>query len=192
MNLLDFILLIPIVLAGLRGFQRGFLKQIAGIIGLVLAVYITFTYMNAFSHLFVAAFNTSSTYAPFASALTLFIGTVLFVQATAYLIGTLLKVTALSIPNRILGMLFSTLQATLILSGTLLILSGFGYPDRVLKSDSKTYQPIITFAPTAYNTVALIIPGASSFQESVKKSIKSYSNHELFNSLSPKNEVPSN
>lgn len=178
-------------MAALTGFQRGFVKQIAGIIGLVLAVYLTFTYMDALSPVFVEVFHTPTNYVPFASALTLFIGTVVLVQFIAYLIGTLIKVTALSIPNRLIGMLFSTTQAAIILSGALIILSGFGYPDKVLMTDSKIYQPILIFAPSSYNTISIVFPGASSFQESMDKALQAYSNNELINALSPKNEVPS-
>ena len=48
MNYLDFIIAIPLVWGAYKGFQRGFIFEIAMIIGLVLGLYLAFKMSSLF------------------------------------------------------------------------------------------------------------------------------------------------
>ncbi|MBK7682201.1 MAG: CvpA family protein [Bacteroidetes bacterium] len=61
MNYLDFIIAIPLVWGAYKGFQRGFIFEIAMIIGLVLGLYLAFKMSSLFEGLVSKMVDASGT-----------------------------------------------------------------------------------------------------------------------------------
>lgn len=174
MNLLDFIILIPICYFCYRGFSNGIIKEVLSIVGMVLAVFLTFNYMDAMSSLIGPLFDEGASYIPFISGAILFIGTVSLVQLVAYLTKKFLETIKLNFINRLSGLAFGFLKSGIIVSAVLLLLAGFNLPSEQARDESLTYSYIIYMAPWAYDTIAFVYPGAEYFTETVQKNLDQY------------------
>jgi membrane protein required for colicin V production len=173
MNTLDAVILIPILFFAYKGFQNGLVKEVLSIVGIILAIFLTFGYLEPASEILKPYLGEGS-YLPFATGAIVFVGTLLAVNIIAYIIKQFLEIAMLSVPNRLLGAGFGIIKSGIVVSAILLFLAGFDMPAKETRDDSATYPIVINFAPTAYNTVASVYPGAKSFTESVQKTIDEY------------------
>src|SRR5699024_7342530 len=110
MNLLDFFILIPILFFALRGIKNGFFSEILGTIGLIIAVYLTFQYMDEAATVIRPIFNTEASYVIFIAAALIFILTLIVVQIIDYLAARFIKIVRLRTINSVLGFFFGLLK----------------------------------------------------------------------------------
>lgn len=183
MNLLDFLILIPICFFCYRGFVNGIIKEVLSIVGIILAVFLTFQYMDAVGSLIRPLFSENAGYIPFVSGALIFTGTVAAVQLIAYLAKKFLETVKLNFVNRLAGLAFGFLKSGIVISAILLILAGFNLPGQQARDNSVAYPYIIYLAPYTYDAVALIYPGAEYFSETVEKTLDQYNPIENFPTL---------
>ena len=175
MYTLDIIIALPILYFGYKGAVNGFVKEILNIVGITLAVFLTFKYMDSLSILIEPFFeDESATYIPFLSAALLFIGTLSVVALIAYLTKELLKAVKLSAVNRALGALFGILKSGMIVSTILLLMAGFNVPKEEVRDNSILYPYIIYLGPWTYEAVAFIYPGAEGYTETIQENLSKY------------------
>ena len=105
MNMLDFLILLPIGYFAYKGFLAGFIQEVLSIAGIILGIFITFAYMKPVSAVFESFFTNPDT-AAIVAGLTLFIGTIAIVQTIGFLIRKVLEAIKLNIINKIAGILF--------------------------------------------------------------------------------------
>ncbi|MEX0772264.1 MAG: CvpA family protein [Balneolales bacterium] len=179
MNLIDLIILAPLLLFAFRGYRNGLVRELLSAVGLVLAIFFAFQYMAELSTYLKVQLDTETAFVPYFSFGIIFLIVLLAVQIVIYLIEGILKIAFLSIPNRLLGSIFSTFKAGLVISIILLLFSGFNLPEEEVISDSLFYPYIIQLAPETYNTVANIYPGASNFVDAVQDIWENESSIEL-------------
>lgn len=180
MNLLDFLIFIPIAYFCYRGFINGIIKEVLSIVGIVLAVFLTFQYMEPVGEIISPLFEPKSSIIPFVSGLIIFIGTLAVVNLIAFLSKKFLETVKLNFVNRISGLAFGFLKSGIAISAILLILAGFNIPSQEARDDSVSYPYIIYLAPWAYDTVAAIYPGAEDFTNTVQKTLEKYNPIENF------------
>lgn len=171
MNLIDFIILIPLAYFCYRGFVNGIIKEVLSIAGIILAVFFAFQYMDPFSEAIQPLFPDGASYLPFISGLVIFVGTVALVQYVGFLMKKILETIKLNFINRILGGAFGFLKSGIVISVLLLILAGFNLPSKQARSDSLMYKHIIYLAPLTYDVVAAIYPGAEYFGDTIKNTM---------------------
>lgn len=170
MYLLDIILLVPLLLIAVRGFMTGLVKQILGIAGLFLAIYITFNYMSSVSNLFTTWIESRDT-AVLLAAIFLFVATMIIVNLLASWIDSLVSFIQLNFINRTAGFLFGAFYASVILSVAMLLLSGFDIPNEEMREQSVIYPIILPVAPAMYDAFASLWPEARSFIETIEQAI---------------------
>lgn len=183
MNLLDLVIVIPLFYFSYKGYVNGLIKEVLSIVGIILAVFLTFEYMDSMSSFLRPYFGESESYIPFIAGAILFIGTVAIVQLIAYLLKKMLEAVHLNIINRLVGMVFGFLKSGVIISAILILLAGFNLPSEKARQDSLTYSTIIYLAPLAYNAVAVIYPGAENFSDTIRKTLNEYNPIENFPAL---------
>lgn len=183
MNLLDYLILIPIVFFCYRGFVNGIIHEVLSIVGIVLAVFLSFQYMDAVGALIRPMFSENAGYIPLLSGALIFVGTVAAVQLIAFLSKKFLETIKLNFINRLAGLAFGFLKSGIIISAFLLILAGFNLPSQEARDSSIAYPYIIYLAPYTYDAVALIYPGAEYFTETVEKTLGKYNPIENFPTL---------
>ncbi|MFU8811450.1 MAG: CvpA family protein [Balneolaceae bacterium] len=170
MNLLDVAILFPIGYFAYRGFANGLIHEVLGIVGIVLAVYLTFEYMKPVSALFGAVFENPD-HATMAAGLILFIGVIAIVQGVAHAMKKGLQIIKLNSINRIAGLCFGGLKAAVVVSALLLLLTGLNLPGKETRDRSVTYPIVLQAAPAAFNVLAIAVPGSESFVETVAEAI---------------------
>jgi membrane protein required for colicin V production len=62
----------------------------------------------------------------------------------------------------------------MIVSAALLLLSGFNFPAEETRENSIFYEYVIQVGPVAYETIAIIYPGAEGFTETIQENISKY------------------
>lgn len=174
MNLLDLLILLPIAWFCYRGFADGFIKEVLSIAGVILAVFLTFQYMESFGEFISPLFDEKASYIPFVSGLIIFIGTVTVVNLIAFVCKRFLETIKLNFINRLAGLAFGFLKSGIIISAFLLILAGFNVPSQEARDKSVAYPYIIYLAPWAYNSIAAIYPGAKDFTSTIQKTLDQY------------------
>lgn len=180
MNLLDYLILIPICLFCYRGFVNGLIKEVLSIVGIILAVFLSFQYMDAVGTLIRPLFSENAGYIPFISVILIFVGTVSVVQLVAYVSKKFLETIKLNFVNRLSGLAFGFLKSGIVISAVLVVLAGFNLPSQQAREDSLMYPYVIHLAPWAYDSVAFLYPGAENFSETVQKTLKQYNPVENF------------
>lgn len=183
MNLLDYLILIPILFFCYRGFVNGIIQEVLSIVGIILAVFLSFQYMDAVGSLIRPMFSENAGYIPFLSGALIFIGTVAAVQLIAFLAKKFLETVKLNFLNRLAGLGFGFLKSGIVISALLLILAGFNLPSKEARDNSVAYPYIIYLAPYTYDTVAYIYPGAEYFTETIDKTLDRYNPIENFPTL---------
>lgn len=172
--ILDLIIAVPILYFAYKGAVNGLVKEVLNIVGIILAVFITFNYLNAFTEIIAPMFEEGASYVPFVSGAILFIGTLVAVAAIAYATKEFLEAVKLGMVNRILGGAFGALKSGIVVSAFLLLLAGFNVPAKEARDESYLYPYVIYLAPWTYNSVALIYPGAEDFSETLQENLKDY------------------
>lgn len=170
MNLLDFLILIPILYFCYRGVRNGLLGEILSIAGIILAVFLTFYYMDEAAEYISFLFDKDASYIPFVAGAGIFIGTLIVVQLVDYFCRSFLEKIHLHAVNRVLGFFFGLLKGGIIVSVILLILAGFNIPSTQSRQDSVSYSYVIYLAPWAYNAVA-----TENFSRTIEETLNTYS-----------------
>ncbi len=175
MEILDLIIAVPLLYFAYKGAVNGLIKEVLNIVGITLAIFLTFKYMDALSVLIEPFFeDEAAAYIPFLSSALLFIGTLCVVGLIAYLTKELLKAVKLSAVNRTLGALFGILKSGMIVSTILLLLAGFNIPKEEVRDNSILYPYIIYLGPWTYEAVAFIYPGAEGYTETIQENLSKY------------------
>lgn len=172
MNLIDFLILIPIIYFAYRGFVNGIIKEVLSIVGIILGVFLTFQYMDPVGEAIKPMFEEGASFVPFISAIIIFVGTLSLVHLAAYLSKKFLETIKLNFVNRIAGAAFGFLKSGIVISAILLILAGFSIPSEEARQNSATYPYVIYLAPWAYDTVATVYPGAEDFSTTIQKTLE--------------------
>lgn len=174
MSTLDIILLIPMLYFAYKGFRSGLVKEILGLIGIILAIFFTFKYLDVFTGVLSPFFEENSPYLPYASGVIIFLGTLIIIALIARLVSTLLDAVMLGTLNRTIGALFGILKIAVILSAILLLLEGFNIPSEETQKNSNLYPYVIKVGPWAYDSVSIIYPGAEDFKTTIEEIIEKY------------------
>lgn len=175
MNLLDFLIFIPILYFCYRGVRNGLIGEVLGIAGIILAVFLTFHYMNEVADYIRPLIEGNPSYLPFVAGAIIFFGTVIVIQLIAYILRRFLEVVRLNIVNRILGFFFGLLKGGIIVSAILLLLAGFNQPSQESREKSVSYSYVIYLAPWAYNAVA-----TENFSRTIQNTLNKYNPIENF------------
>lgn len=174
MYILDILIAAPILYFFYRGAVNGLVKEILNIVGIVLAVFLTFNYMDAFSGIISPMFENNPALIPFASGATLFLGTLIIIGLIALGTKKMLEAANLGTVNRVLGGIFGGLKAGIMVSTILLLLAGFNFPAEKSRDESFLYEYVLYLGPWSYNAVATIFPGAKNYTETIEKNMSKY------------------
>src|SRR5699024_11715585 len=101
MNILDFLILLPIAFFSYRGFKNGLIHEVLGIIGIILAVFFACQYMDLFSTYLQPYFDRDAAYLPFAAGLIIFLGTLIVINIVSSVSLNLWLIIYLNFINRI-------------------------------------------------------------------------------------------
>ena len=145
MNLLDFLLLIPVVWLCIRGFGKGLILELATLAGLALGILAAYFFADELESLLKDYFSFGSTAPKVVAYIIIF----LLVMLVVYLIGKIVEksadLVALGWLNKILGAIVGIAKGILLVCIVLFLIEKFDPSQNVIKPDVKQkslfYQP---------------------------------------------------
>ncbi|MBU1014261.1 MAG: CvpA family protein [Bacteroidetes bacterium] len=151
MNILDIILIIPIVWLTYRGFQKGFIIELSSLVALILGIYFAINFSYFAADFLSRNFDIGDKYL----SIFAFVFTFMVVVFMVFLIGKILEkfvdIILLGFVNKIVGAVFGIIKALFLLSVILWIINSFDYSKSIIKENtiqkSMLYGPIEKFAP---------------------------------------------
>lgn len=158
MNILDIILIIPLLYGTWRAFNKGFIMALFTILALLIGLYAAFHFSDKFSHFISAQTDSMPEYLPAFSFLILF----LLVGACIYFGGKALeqviKIAQLSLINKLLGAALGLMKWAYFIGGLLVFIDSVDLRERILTKEHKTKSIIY---PLINGLISYSIPGVS-------------------------------
>ncbi len=151
MNWLDLTILVLLAIGAYRGYATGMIRQVTGIVGLVLAFLLAVQLMDEVGRVIRESLAVSETVAPILGFVLVFLVVRLLVMALVRLIESLLSALRLSAVNRLAGGAFGIFQAALLLSLAFLVLRPTNFPGPHARARAELYRPVAAVLPGAWS-----------------------------------------
>lgn len=169
MNYIDLFLLVILLFAMVKGYQRGFVYELAVLGAFFLGLYMAFHFADWLNPYILKVADINGKTLSVISFFLMFLGVSIGIQLLAKLLTGLIEITALGMFNRIAGIIFGGLKMLLFLS---LIIFFFDKADEKyqwlpaeMKSESKLYYSMRNLAP-------LLLPVLHKAKEEILKQEK--------------------
>ncbi len=164
-----------VVAFGIRGFYHGFVSEVAGILGIVLGVYLASRYSVAVGNLFSEHLYDlkNETMTNLIGFLLVLASVWVFFLALGVVLGKVLKFSGLGIIDKALGFIFSSLKTFLVLSFILYALSQI----EVMKDANAYLQEKSDIFPTMKSVASKImrLDGVKHVEQNLKNNLEEMS-----------------
>ena len=126
MNYLDIIIAVPLLYGLIKGFSNGLVKEITGLLGLIIGVYVAINFSSYLHPRFTEFLGGYEQFVPIISFVTLLFVSILVIRLLGYFLDKLTKALALGIISRILGAIFGFFKIVVIFSFLLFVVTEYG------------------------------------------------------------------
>jgi Uncharacterized membrane protein, required for colicin V production len=116
MNYIDAIILVILLVAAIIGLKKGFVRQLFGLAALFIGVFCAYHFSSFAAGYIVKWFHPGENLTQILAFIVTFLAVLLLIVFLGRLVEGLLRITALGLFNRILGLVFSVAKNALILS----------------------------------------------------------------------------
>jgi len=123
-NWLDLVLLILISFSVWRSFSKGLTREVIGLVSVVAGIFLAAWFYSTAAAI-VAPHVSSPTAANFCGFLVVFVAVMLLGSMVGFLLSKLLRVTGLSLFDRLLGAVFGLIRGLLIAAGLVMAMLAF-------------------------------------------------------------------
>jgi membrane protein required for colicin V production len=167
MNWIDVVLLVALGLFALSGLRQGMVRQIAGIVGLVLALILAIRFLPWVEDVLGRSFRLSRGVATPVGFLVIFLGVLVGVHLLAAAISKIIGSTPLALVDRLGGLALGLFQGALVLSIGLLVLAACRLPGTVgaALERSALAGPLQESAPAVFRWAGQRFPQVKHFFE---------------------------
>ncbi|MFN5442605.1 MAG: CvpA family protein [Crocinitomicaceae bacterium] len=153
MNLIDVVILVPIIYAAWKGFKHGLIIEIFTLLALFVGLYAGIHFSDLTANILHKNVGLSSKYIPVIAFSITFLGIGAMVYFLGKTIERIIKVTQLTPINKLAGVFFSVLKYIYILSTILILLESYdekiGFFPSKMKEESLLYHPIMQVSKTS-------------------------------------------
>lgn len=168
-GLLDILFIAILVISVLVGLIRGAVREILSLVGLIVAVYLAFTFSDMVSRDYVSRFFESPKVSYIVSFILIIIAAIFAIALINLLFSQLLRASGLSFVNRFFGMIFGVIRGTVISSIIALVLNFIpGLTDKTWYKNS-AMAPI--FRSIANQAIAYLPKEINDYLDSTKKTV---------------------
>ena len=154
MRLIDLILIAVFIFAGFRGYQKGFVSQLASLAGLLLGIWGAIKFSDFTAGLIKEHFHVTTEFLPLIAFAITFFGIVIAVHFIGKIVEGIFDLAFLGFANSILGVVFGVLKTAFILSIILVIIEKADTKVNIMPKDiaekSLFYRPIERLAPSIF------------------------------------------
>lgn len=158
-NLLDILILIPLLLWAYQGYKKGFIISLASLAALVLGLYFAFFFSDFTAKKLTEYFTISEDYIAIISFVVTFVIVVIAVILVGNILEKFINVLLLGFLNKSAGAIFGILKGALYLSILFFVINYLDLGDNVIKQEYKEksvlYEPVESFAPFLYSWLNL-------------------------------------
>jgi membrane protein required for colicin V production len=169
---LDWFILIVLTGGLIRGFVVGAVRQVASLIGITVAFFLSVQLMHPIGALIIASLGLSEAVGPIAGFIVIFIGVQLLFWALSRLLERVLETLSLSLVNRAAGGALGGFKAALLLSVLFLVLSGMGMPEETTRKQSVLYSPVARALPKTLDAASPYLPAAQRASETFGTTVR--------------------
>ena len=138
MNILDIVLIIPLLYGAWRAFHKGFIMALFTILALLIGLYAAFHFSDQFSLFISDQSDSKPKYLPAFSFLVLFllVGTCIYFGGKA--LEQVIKIAQLSLVNKLLGAVLGFIKWAYIVGATLVFINAVDSKEEFLTKELKT------------------------------------------------------
>jgi len=180
LSTLDIIVLFLVFALGLKGFLRGFIKEVAGLAAIIGGIFLASRFSSSLSDMFVSIFNMNSpTTATVVAFIFLFASIWIGITFAASMLSKLVDTSGMGIADKILGFIAAGGKIFLILSVIVFAFSNIALLQSKLETytmDSFMYEPmkktggfVMKLKPDDFNSSSLV---EKAKEEAMKEAIK--------------------
>ena len=141
MNYLDIAIAVPLLYGLIKGVANGLIKEITGLLSLVIGIYISVNFSNLLEPHLSGIFDNYEQVKPIIAFAILFLFTILIIKLIGSLANKLTKALALGFISRIFGAVFGLLKLALVVSFLLTMEARFELISNDTKQSSQLYKP---------------------------------------------------
>lgn len=152
MNGLDIFIIIVISLGLVRGFFRGFIKEVSSIVGVIAGFYGAYTYYQLLANYLNSWISKWGIYVDIGSFCLIFCAIVSVTAVMAYVIREFLRVVFLGWVDRFFGVIFGAIKGFLVASVVFVVLTTFlpGEPEFITTSTLAPYVAHVSEMATIF------------------------------------------
>lgn len=154
-NLLDVILLIPLLLFAWNGYRKGFIVEVASLAALILGLYVAFFFSDFAAEMLNDLFDMNPKYVAVFAFLITFIVVIFLVLTVGKIVQKFVDILLLGFLNKLAGAVFGFLKGALLLSILIFVINYFDYGEYIIKKEEREksifFEPIESIAPTLYS-----------------------------------------
>lgn len=172
LTLLDWFILFVVAGGLIRGFSTGAVRQIASLIGVLLAFLVSVQFMRPVGEAIVESIGLSADLAPLAGFVVLFGGIWVLAIAGSRLVERMIDALSLTFLNRLFGGFVGAVQAVLLLSVLFLVLAAAEMPGPKVRSESQLYEPVAEAVPKAWDATMGYLPAVKRVSEQFSHRVK--------------------
>lgn len=151
---IDVVISLLLLFAFYKGYKKGAVIAIFSFVAVILALYAGLELVGETSKWIEATFDFRSKFLPFISFLLVFIGVILVVRVTAYLIDKFLKLVFLGFVNKLAGGVIGLLIMSVIVSGVIWLFNQI----HLISPETKSKSLLFTYVEEVYPFIMGNIP----------------------------------
>jgi len=177
MNYIDYIIIAAVGFFTIGGLFKGFLNQIFGLLGVILAMIFATKFMSNMAELVDKFLNIPPAMTTLLGYLIIFVGTIFAFQLLNHFLQKAIKVSFLSWVDKTGGGVVGFVKGGVIISLLLLLISIIPFSGSMIPGvkESTFYDPAKNFAPKVFNFVMYVIPNSKSFYGELKETFDKFS-----------------
>ena len=169
MAILDIIILVVLAIGIVRGLRTGFIKQVAGLVGLVLSFALAASFMEPVGVLITERLGVSDGLGPLIAFVSIFIVVRMAVHLVAGGAEKLIDTVKLSGLDRLGGGLAGGVKSALVLSLIFMFIGLAELPDRTTRESSDLYPTVYRLVPDAWSFISEQSPAFEEFRRKVEE-----------------------
>jgi len=166
LNVIDILILIPLLLFAFNGYKKGLIIEIATLSALMLGIYSAVYFSNYTAALLTDSFKINEEYLSVVSFVVTFIGVLVLVLLLGKILEKIINVLMLGFLNKLAGAFFGLFKGALLVSILIFLINYFDGSSTIIKKEaiekSLLYDKVEPLAPWIYKKFNI---------ESVKKSL---------------------
>ena len=158
-NILDLIILIPLLLWARQGYNKGLIVSVASFAALILGLYFAFSFSDYTAGKLTEHFKIDNEYLAVISFLVTFVVVVIAVVVVGNVVQKFIDVLMLGFLNKAAGAIFGILKGALYLSILIFLINFLDPGQNLIKKEyregSMFFNPVERFAPMLYSRLNL-------------------------------------